>query len=338
MLPTKKILLATDAWEPQINGVVRTWKTIIALAQSRGIQVDVVSPDGHTSIPCPTYPEIRLALWPVQTIHEALRDPKLGHVHIATEGPVGLWTRMACVTRGKRFTSSFHTRFPEYLSQRLPVPERATYRFLRWFHQESKAVLVPTPSIQRELMHHGFDNAKPWTRGVDTKIFHPDGPRLTDADQSPIFLYVGRVAVEKNVEAFLESPLPGRKIVVGDGPARDDLSKKYPGVEFVGYKSGEELAVYYRSAKVFVFPSKTDTFGLVMLEAMACGTPVAAYPVPGPIDVVGDSDGACLDDDLTKAATKAMSLNRDAALQHASRYSWDHCLDMWLESLVPLNR
>lgn len=334
----RTILLATDAWEPQVNGVVRTLRTLIDLSATRDIEIRVVSPQGHTSFPCPTYPEIRLALWPVQTINDMISSPDLDHIHIATEGPVGLWTRMTCLARGYRFTSSFHTRFPEYLAKRLPVPERATYKFLKWFHQESAAVLTPTLSIINELEEHGFENCVLWTRGVDTSIFKPDGPKLPRTDSKPVFLYVGRIAVEKNVEAFLSMKVEGHKIVVGDGPARAELSSTYPDVSFVGYKSGEELATYYRSADVFVFPSRTDTFGLVMLEAMACGTPVAAYPVAGPIDVVTSNKAGVLHEDLSQAARLACDLQREDALSHARNFSWDRCLDIWLEQAVPIRK
>jgi glycosyltransferase involved in cell wall biosynthesis len=316
-----RLLVATDAWRPQINGVVRSLEAMAAQAPAFGVEIALVSPEGFRSFPMPTYGEIRLSLVRPRHIVQRFRDFAPTHVHIATEGPIGLATRRVCLRQGKAFTTSYHTRFPEYLSARLPVPERLSYRALRRFHGAARATLVSTPSLERELQGHGFGNLLRWTRGVDTDLF-----RLRDTDRlglpRPIFLNVGRVAVEKNIEAFLALDLPGTKVVVGGGPALRDLKARYPQAHFLGALTGEGLAEVYASADVFVFPSLTDTFGIVLLEALASGLPVAAYPVTGPLDVLGGSGCGVMDRDLGKAALAALQIPREACRRHGETFTW----------------
>lgn len=334
-----KILLASDAWYPQINGVVRTLNRVREELEAQGHVFEVICPDQFRTFPCPSYPEIPLAILP--GIGMAKRIEALGAdaVHIATEGPIGLAVRNYCVKRGLPFTTSYHTRFPEYLSARVPVPVSWGYAFMRWFHGPSKAIMVATNSMKRELEAQGFNNLVDWTRGVDTALFRPDAPKALAALDlpRPIHLYVGRVAVEKNIRAFLELPLPGSKVVVGDGPQRAELQAEFPEVTFTGAKQGEELAAHYASGDVFVFPSKTDTFGLVMLEAMASGLPVAAYPVPGPLDIVDGAGVGALNEDLGLAVGEAIKLPRETCREHALKYSWTACAEMFLENLSPLH-
>lgn len=329
-----KLLLITDAWMPQVNGVVTTFTHVIRQLDALGIQTQVIHPGLFRSIPCPGYPEIPLALdtWKLGgLIDSSLAD----HIHIAVEGPLGMAARAFLKRRCLRYTTSFHTRFPEYVHERAPfIPTRLGYRFMRWFHRRSSRILVTTPSMERNLTAYGFQRLVLWGRGVDTALFKPNGKTAGDTI-SPKFLYVGRVAVEKNIEAFLGLDLPGEKIVVGDGPCRRALEKKYPQVKFAGYKFGAELAEHYNAADVFVFPSKTDTFGLVMLEAMACGTPVAAFPVAGPVDVVTQGVTGVLDNDLQRAALQALKLNRSDCRDFALCRSWRACARILLDNLVP---
>ncbi|WP_304168594.1 glycosyltransferase family 1 protein, partial [Phenylobacterium aquaticum] len=291
-----RILVATDAWEPQVNGVVRTLTKVIAEMRAMGHTVEVISPDQFKTFPLPTYAEIKVAVGAYEPVQERFKAFEPEAIHIATEGPIGLAARRICVEWKLPFTTSYHTRFPEYVSARLPLPLAAGYAYMRWFHKPSGRLMVATPTMQEELESHGFRNISPWSRGVDTEQFHP---RLREDDifedlARPIFLNVGRVAVEKNIEAFLKLDLPGTKVVVGDGPQREELTPKYPEVHFLGAKFGDDLARYFSDADVFVFPSLTDTFGLVILEAMACGTPVAAFPAPGPIDIIPGSGAGAL--------------------------------------------
>jgi len=329
-----RILLVTDAWHPQVNGVVVTLTSTIAWLRRWGHEVRVLSPEGFRTMPMPTYPEIPLALLPRREVTRRIRDFEPEAVHIATEGPLGLAARAHCLRHGLAFTTAYHTCFPEYVRARFGVPLAWTYAWLRRFHAASSAVLVATPAIRDLLEARGFDNVADWSRGVDLELYRPNGERFTDL-RRPVFLYVGRVAVEKNLAAFLALDLPGTKVVVGDGPQRRELEQRFPEAKFVGLKSGVELASYYRRADVFVFPSRTDTFGLVLIEAMACGTPVAAYPVRGPIDVVTDPAAGVLDKDLAAAAMAALALDRDKVRRHAERYSWEHCSRQFLTSLVP---
>jgi glycosyltransferase involved in cell wall biosynthesis len=329
----KKLLLITDAWQPLTNGVVTTYNNIIVELAALGVQTEVIHPGLFRGIPCPGYPEIPLSLdvWKVgRMIDLAAAD----HIHVAVEGPLGLAARYFLNRRNLRYTTSFHTRFPEYVRERLPfVPLALGYRFMRWFHRRSERILVTTPSMREDLARYGFERMAVWGRGVDTGLFRPNGKAGNDP-VDPKFLYVGRVAVEKNIEVFLELELPGEKIVVGDGPSRRALEKCYPSVRFTGYKYGAELAEYFGSADVFVFPSRTDTFGLVMLEAMACGTPVAAFPVPGPIDVVTQGVTGFLDHDLQSAALRALQLSREACREHALTRSWRACAQTMRDNLV----
>jgi len=282
----------------------------------------------------PTYPDIRLSLRPGARVSERLRTFAPDAVHIATEGPLGMAARRHCLRHGKAFTTAYHTRFPEYVKARTGLPLAATYRWLRWFHGPASAVMVPTPVVRDDLRANGFEHVVLWSRGVDTRLFSP-GPRNTLDCERPIFLYVGRVAVEKNIEAFLTLDLPGTKWVVGDGPQRALFERKYRNVFFAGVQAPAELARYYRAADVFVFPSKTDTFGLVLLEAMACGTPVAAYPVTGPVDVLQDGPAGVMHEDLREACLAALALDREQARNYALRFSWSAATEQFARHLNP---
>ncbi len=330
---TQKILIVTDAWKPQVNGVVRTLETLGRDLEAMGHEVRYATPEGRFTVPLPTYSEIRLAILPRRSIERMIEQFQPSAVHIATEGTIGLSARSICLNRNIPFTTSFHTRFPEYVRARFPIiPEGLVYAFLRWFHGPAKAMMVATPSLRQEMESHGFKNLRIWSRGVDVDAFRPI-PNAELPFPRPIWLYVGRVAVEKNIEAFLALDLPGTKVVVGDGPARATLERRYPNVRFVGHKSGEELVRHYSASDVFVFPSRTDTFGLVMLEALACGTPVAAFPVQGPRDVLGDAPVAALDEDLQKACLRALDVPRDAARAFALKHSWRACTEQFLSNL-----
>jgi glycosyltransferase involved in cell wall biosynthesis len=334
-----KILIVTDAWHPQINGVVRTLQMLGDELRALDHDVRYVTPEGRFSMPLPTYPEIRLALFAHKGLEKEICDFAPDAVHIATEGPLGLAARAICIQRGIGFSTSFHTRFPEYVHARFAfVPAEPVYRWLRWFHGPAEAVLAPTQSLKRELAAHGFKNLRIWSRGVDIDHFRPIPDARLPYDD-PIWLYVGRVAVEKNIEAFLALDLPGTKLVVGDGPARAALTAKYPKVRFAGTLTGEALVRAYAASTVFVFPSRTDTFGLVLLEALACGLPVAAYPVAGPLDVVGDAPVGVLDEDLGYACRKALEIARAPASptprQFARSRSWRACTLQFLRDIMP---
>ncbi|HTR57977.1 MAG TPA: glycosyltransferase family 1 protein [Casimicrobiaceae bacterium] len=329
-----RILLATDAWDPQVNGVVMTLRNTIRGAEAAGHVVEVIGPDRFRNIPCPTYPEIRLALRPFPLFSRLVGEFAPDAVHIATEGPVGMAARKFCLREKLAFTTAYHTRFPEYVHARIRLPLWLTYDWLRRFHAPAEAVMVATPAVHADLERWGFDNLVTWTRGVDTELFRPGAP-LANGWPRPVFMYVGRVAVEKNIEAFLALDLPGTKVVVGDGPQRAALQRRFPQAVFTGAKLGEELAAHFRSADVFVFPSRTDTFGLVLLEAMASGTPAAAYPVAGPIDVVAPGSSGILDDDLRAAALAALELNRDTVRRHALDFSWERATAQFLGNLHP---
>jgi glycosyltransferase involved in cell wall biosynthesis len=332
-----RILFVTDAWHPQINGVVRTLSTIGQELEKLGHAVAFVGPDRFRTVPLPTYPEIRVALTPGRRLIDEVERFEPTAIHIATEGPLGWAARSLCRSRKWRFTTSYHTRFPEYVAERAPVPLSISYAVLRHFHASSSALMVATASIERELAERGFQHLRRWSRGVDVEQFHPRD--TTDARLAglprPIALYVGRVAIEKNVEAFLEAPFAGSKVVVGDGPKRVELERNYPRALFLGIQSGEALAGIFAAADVFVFPSKTDTFGLVMLEALASGVPVAAFPVPGPIDVLGDTDVACLDDNLGRAIDKALAVPRDRCREFALAHSWQASAEQFLANVQP---
>jgi glycosyltransferase involved in cell wall biosynthesis len=327
-----RILLATDAWAPQVNGVVMTLRNTIRGAERAGHSVEVIGPDRFANVPCPSYPEIRLALSPFGLFARLAARFAPDAVHIATEGPVGMAARKFCLREGLTFTTAYHTRFPEYVHARIRLPVHLSYRWLRRFHAPAKAVMVATPALHADLERWGFRNLVMWTRGVDTELFRP-GPPLVREWLRPVFMYVGRVAVEKNIEAFLALDLPGTKVVVGDGPQRVTLQRRFPSTVFTGAKIGEELAAHFRSADVFVFPSRTDTFGLVLLEAMASGTPCAAFPVTGPIDVIVPGRSGMLSRDLRTAALAALELPRDVVRQHAMRFSWEHATAQFLGHL-----
>lgn len=346
-----KILIATDAWAPQVNGVVQTLTQLTQKLADQGHEVQVIHPGLFKTVPCPTYPEIRLALWPWKEVMRALKGFNPDAVHIVTEGPIGLATRLLVRAKSIPFTTAYHTQFPEYVKARFGLPVNWTARLLRWFHKPAKAVMVPTPSMIATLQRRGLSNCVLWQRGVDTQCFNPAPSKaaysmahapaaLTACDQQqlelirqlnntlvtrPVFLYAGRVAVEKNLEAFLSLNLPGEKWVAGDGPARKALEKKFPGVRWFGMLKHAALSELYRTADVFVFPSLTDTFGLVLLEAMACGCPVAAFPVTGPLDVIGGSGAGVLHTDLQRAALAALKIDRSVPRQYASQFTWDNC-------------
>ena len=333
-LPVHSIAIVSDAWFPQMNGVVRTLSTTVELLRDQGYAVTVISPDQYPSMPCPTYPEIRLALsWP-GAVGRQLAKLAPDAIHIATEGPLGLAARKYCLRRKVPFTTAYHTQFPEYVARRTGLPASAFWPYIRWFHGPASGVMVATESIRKELREHGLTHLHHWSRGVDLTCFSPDAPPPPEyADlEGPILLYVGRIAVEKNIEAFLECSYPGSKVLVGDGPARATLEARYPQALFLGRKSGRELAGCYAGADVFVFPSRTDTFGLVMIEALACGTPVAAYPVAGPLDIVTDKVGA-LSDNLDRAIAAALFSKRADCAAHGARFSWDAATAQFLSGL-----
>lgn len=335
-LPARKpsrLLIVTDAWAPQVNGVVRTLEALGHDLVAMGHEVRYATPEGRATLALPTYPEIRLAVFSRRGLERLIADFRPTAIHIATEGPLGWAARAICLKQNLAFTTSFHTRFPEYISARFPVvSEKLIYRVLRRFHGPARSVMVATPTLERELRTHGFGNVRIWSRGVDIDVFRPlAGARLPF--EGPIWLYVGRVAVEKNIEAFLALDLPGTKVVVGDGPARSALERKYPTTKFLGSKRGEDLVQCYAGSDVFVFPSKTDTFGLVVLEALACGVPVAAFPVPGPADVIGTSPVGVLDNDLAAGCLRALAIPREACRAFALTRSWRACTEQFLSNL-----
>lgn len=329
-----KLVLVTDAAPPQVNGVVITLGTLAQELLHLGCDVRSITPAMFSTVPCPTYPEIRLALFPTHRVREAILHARPDAVHIATEGPLGMAARRVCLENGLRFTTAYHTRFPEYVRARAPIPMTWTYAWLRRFHARAERVMVPTLSMQAELAEHGIRNTVVWPRGVDIARFEPEGECAVTSER-PVFMYVGRVAVEKNLKAFLDLALPGEKWVVGGGPQLETLRRIYPEVNFAGPKAHSELPRWYRSADVFVFPSRTDTFGLVLLEALACGVPVAAYPVPGPMDVIGTSDAGALHDDLRVAAMQALDIGRAKPREHALKYSWQHVAKLFAGYLAP---
>ncbi len=338
-----KILIVTDAWAPQVNGVVRTLETLSKDLAALGHTVRMITPLGRRTFPMPTYPEIRLALFQKRALTREIQEFAPDAVHIATEGSLGLAARSVCRKHGIAFTTAFHTRFAEYIHARFKfVPESLVWRWLRRFHAPATAVMIATQTLKRELAGHGFKHLRIWSRGVDVEKFHPM-PGARHPWEGPTWIYVGRVAVEKNIEAFLALDLPGTKLVVGDGPARASLSKKYPAVKFAGALTGEPLCHAYAASDVFVFPSRTDTFGLVVLEALACGLPVAAYPVEGPRDVVGPEvengpQVAVLDDDLRAACMGALEIARKpnpvTPRAFAEAHSWRACTLQFLRNLA----
>ncbi len=332
-----KIALVTDAWEPQVNGVVRTLKSTARELQSMGHEVEFITPLEFRTLSCPTYPDIRLSLLPGAKVTRRLADFNPDAIHIATEGPLGLAARQFAMRQDMPFTTAYHTRFPEYVRARTGMPLSWTYAFLRWFHGPSQAVMAPTVVVKNDLEANGFKNVVLWSRGVDLDIFKPRKSNRLNTEP-PIYLYVGRVAVEKNIEAFLALDLPGSKWVAGAGPALGGIRVRYPSVNYLGVLNQHELAEVYASADVFVFPSKTDTFGLVLLEAMACGLPVAAYPVTGPLDVIGDSKAGVMHEDLRTACLAALELKREDATAHAQNFSWRAATEQFLANLYPRDR
>lgn len=330
-----KILIVTDAWAPQVNGVVTTLQTVIGLLREKGHDIKVISPDMFNTVPLPVYPEIKLAILPKRKMAAMIDAFAPEKIHIATEGPLGWAARAICLKRGWRFTTSYHTKFPEYAYESARIPLRLGYRVVKKFHGKSAAMMVATKSLEDDLAQRGFTNAVTWTRGVNTTLFNRRRKPAVEL-KKPVMVYVGRVSVEKNIEAFLDLDLPGSKLVVGGGPQLGKLQNKYPDVTFTGPKFGEDLAAHYRSGDVFVFPSKTDTFGLVMLEAMACGLPVAAYPVTGPLDVLDAGKAGFMNEDLSKAVQQALKADPKAARDHALKFSWAACAKIFLSNLVPL--
>lgn len=330
-----KIMIVTDAWEPQVNGVVRTLKQTMHELKKMGHETNMITPLEFNTIPCPTYPDISLSLFPGKKVRQKMESFSPDAIHIATEGPLGIAARAYAIKHRLPFTTAYHTRFPEYVKARTGIPLALTYKFLRWFHDPSLAVMAPTDVVVKDLESYGFTNVVLWTRGVDLEIFKMQESKEIDTAH-PIFLYVGRVAVEKNIEAFLELKLPGSKWVVGDGPALAGLKAKYPEVNYLGVLQQEKLAKVYAAADVFVFPSKTDTFGLVLLEAMACGLPVAAYPVTGPIDVIGDSKAGAMNNDLREACLEALTIPREVARAHAEKFSWQAASEQFAKHLRPV--
>jgi 1,2-diacylglycerol 3-alpha-glucosyltransferase/glucuronosyltransferase len=324
-----KILIATDAWHPQINGVVRTLVMMAEAAKGLGVEIEFLTPQSFRTFAMPGYRDLRLALPGPSKIAELIRRAAPDCIHIATEGPIGFMVRRYCRKHGLPFTSGFHTRFAEYVSARSPIPEKWVWSLLRAFHRPSQAVMAATPELVSELRLRGFRNVVLWSRGVDTKLFHP-----RDIDiclPGPVFLCVGRVAVEKNLEAFLGLDLPGTKLIVGDGPARPGLERRYPQAIFLGARHGEELAEIYAACDVFVFPSKTDTFGLVLLEALASGLPIAAFPVKGPRDVIGSAPVAVLSDDLRSSCMQALAIPREACVEFAAGHTWEASARVFIE-------
>ncbi|HVK17680.1 MAG TPA: glycosyltransferase family 1 protein [Fimbriiglobus sp.] len=332
-----RIFIATDAWHPQVNGVVRTLDTTARTLRASGHEVEVVEPSAFRQLGVPFYPEIRLALPSPGRVYARVRRFQPDHVHISTEGPLGQLVRRYCRLRGWQFSTSYHTRFPEYLRELAYIPEGLTYRLLRWFHNASSSLMVATPSLEAELKARGFTAPmRRWSRGVDLSQFRPR-PKGDSPYPRPVLLYVGRVSAEKGVEDFLRLKSPGTKLVVGDGPTRPELAKRYPEVVFLGYRQGEALGECYATADLFVFPSKTDTFGIVLIEALASGLPVAAYPVTGPVDIVTRPELGTLSEDLGAAVETALRTGNPAACADEGRtYTWENCTRQFLGNLVPI--
>jgi glycosyltransferase involved in cell wall biosynthesis len=336
-----RVLIVSDAWQPQVNGVVRTLATLVRELAALGIVAEVIGPDRFRTLPCPTYPDIRLSVLPRRKLSRLMTEFRPDALHIATEGPLGLAARKLARSRGWTFTTAFHTRFPEYLRARVRVPTRLSYAWLRRFHAAGRGLMVATESLRQELAGRGFRDLRAWSRGVDLSQFRPEPREAWEGMARPVFLYVGRVAVEKNIAAFLDLALPGSKVVVGEGPQLAALKGGYPSVHFAGIRHGEALSAAYAGADVMVFPSLTDTFGLVILESLACGTPVAAYPVTGPKDVLaaGGSAVGAVADDLRQAALDAWAKgDRAACRRYAETFSWRACAERFVTNLVPIRQ
>ncbi|NJL70665.1 MAG: glycosyltransferase family 1 protein [Candidatus Competibacteraceae bacterium] len=332
-----KIIIATDAWHSQVNGVVRTLETTTRELQKLGHEVWVISPCMFRTYACPIYPEIRMSILPYAQTKSIISRFRPDAIHIATEGPIGQATRRFCKLYKIPFSTSYHTKFPEYLEKSLRVPAWLTYRFLCNFHKDSSHVLVTTETMKKDLEARGFRNLVVWGRGVDTSLFNASASKHNRQPKTePRFAYIGRVSIEKNLESFLDLDLPGKKVIVGEGPVLDKLKRRFPNAEYHGFKQGAELAMHYATSDVFVFPSKTDTFGMVMLEAMACGTPVAAYPIAGPIDVVKNGVSGCLNDDLRQACLDALELDRRHVAEYAKDFSWGSATKIFEQNLTPI--
>ena len=333
-----RILIVTDAWEPQVNGVVRTLKMTRRELERRGHRVGIVSPLEFRSFPCPTYPEISLAVTHAAELARRIDRFAPDCLHIATEGPLGWLARRIALRRRWPFTTAYHSRFPEYVHARFRIPPHWTYAALRRFHNAACATLAPTPAIVHDLRTRGFHGARLWSRGVDLEVFSDQGERPPRATDAPVFLYVGRLAVEKQVDAFLRLDLPGERWIAGEGPERRRLQAAHPRARWLGLLDGPALARLYRAADVLVFPSVTDTFGLVMIEAMACGTPVAAFPVSGPLDVIGRSGAGVMHADLREACLRALDVPRELARRRAEEFSWEAATGQLLEALRRIPR
>lgn len=318
-----RVLIATDAWHPQVNGVLRTLMALQRAARSLGVTVEFLSPDGFRTVPVPTYPGLRLAIPRRSRIARRIEEARPDAIHVATEGPIGHAVRAYCRGHGRPFTTSYTTRFPEYIAARAPVPERWIYAALRRFHAAATVTMVATPSLMKELGERGFNNLGMWTRGVDTELFKPDRAIALDFPR-PIFICVGRVALEKNLDAFLSLDLPGTKVVIGKGPMAAELKTRYPDAKFLGQLENGTLASHLAAADVFVFPSRTDTFGIVQLEALASGVPIAAFPVTGPQDVIGAHPVGMLSEDLRAACLGALKVSREACRAFALNYAWEN--------------
>jgi glycosyltransferase involved in cell wall biosynthesis len=329
-----RIAIVTDAWTPQTNGVVTTLQRTAEGLRSLGHEVGFCTPEGRRTVPCPTYPEIRLALFAGRAVGRWLDAFAPDALHIATEGPLGVAARAYAVARGRAFTTSYHTQFPRYISARLPIPEALVYTYLRCFHSRATRVMVGTEDMRRDLRRHGFRRVVPWTRGVDTERFVPRPDLRIAGRPRPLLLYVGRVSVEKSVEDFCRLDIDADKIIVGGGPQSAELQRRYPQIDFRGYLYGDDLAAAYAAADCFVFPSRTDTFGLVMLEALSCGVPVAAYPVTGPLDVIRNGETGCLNNDLRAAVAGALRLDPAACRAQALSSGWDRATAQFESNLV----
>lgn len=336
MNETMKLVIVTDAWHPQVNGVVRTLDRTRQELSQLGHRVEIVSPQSFLTVPCPTYPEIRLSLASRYKVAGEIEKHAPDHIHIATEAMLGMAARRYCLSKGLFFTTSYHTRFPEYVNARFPIPVAWTYAYLRRFHNAGAGCMVATESLRLNLERWGFQNLMPWSRGVDADFFDPARRKESILPyERPVQLYVGRVAVEKNLEAFLSLETPGTKVVVGDGPARAELAARFPEARFLGTREGDALADIYASADVFVFPSKTDTYGIVLLEALASGIPVAAYPVMGPADVVGGEPGVgVLSEDLGEAVMAALQCDRHLCRRFARNRSWRKTAELFMDNIV----
>ena len=330
-----KIALISDAWHPQINGVVTTVSNTVATLRKLGHEVELITPDRFKTYPWPGYPDVRMAFLCGPYLRPMLKAFNPDAIHLVTEGSIGFAARRYCREFGYNYTTSYLSQFPEYFKLRIGFPTLISETYLNWFHSESARVMVSTPSLERMMRDKGYPSLARWSRGVDTDQYRPRNKGFLKSER-PIFMFAGRVAIEKNIEAFLRLELPGTSYVVGDGPQRKELAGKYPNVRFVGYQQGENLAQYLAAADVFVFPSLTDTFGVVMLEALACGVPVAAFPVRGPMDVILDDRVGILNDDLHHAAMTALSLNPEDCRDYALHYTWEKCTQQFVENLVPM--